>query len=154
MARVKTNPERNHKPKTYDLPAMSDFPLIRKGSKGGYVTVAQVYLMNHGYDIGENGVDGIFGEKMEAAVRQFKKDADIPSKSGIIGPKVWEKMQTGAIHAKREMPPEATQEPPKPASEVYNLTIRGLTKFQAQLLALILKGGADCVIKKESVVLS
>lgn len=60
--------------------------LIRRGDRGKDVEAIQRTLKNFGYDIGRSGVDGIFGERTEQAVKDFQRDEQI-SVDGIVGPK-------------------------------------------------------------------
>lgn len=67
---------------------------IQRGSEGEWVTYLQELLVQYGYDIGEHGVDGIFGPDTEAAVRLYQENnADAYGRQlvvdGIVGPKTW-----------------------------------------------------------------
>lgn len=57
------------------------YPTIKKGSKGECVIILQKKL-------GGLTADGVFGDKTEAAVKQFQKFNDITA-DGIVGPKTW-----------------------------------------------------------------
>lgn len=75
-------------------PEPVDRPLIKRGSKGPYVTECQEDLIKLGYDVGPKGVDGIFGAKTEAAVKQFQKehndlDGNPLKVDGKVGEKSW-----------------------------------------------------------------
>ncbi|MFF8378136.1 peptidoglycan-binding protein [Streptomyces sp. NPDC015661] len=61
-------------------------PLLRKGDTGSSVSRLQSDLIIHGYPVGQ--VDGIFGKKTDAAVRQFQSDHDLVV-DGIVGPATW-----------------------------------------------------------------
>ena len=49
----------------------------------------QKQLVDLGYDIGEAGVDGLYGSDTEAATIEFQKDEKIKV-DGIVGPNTWE----------------------------------------------------------------
>lgn len=66
----------------------SELPILRKGSKGKYVTLLQTKLKNKGYDLGKYGVDGDFGSVTEKAVKEFQKDNGL-TVDGIVGEKTW-----------------------------------------------------------------
>lgn len=72
------NPEENVKPKAK--------PVLREGSKGESVRLLQSTLSVLGYKLG--GIDGIFGERTEKAVKAFQKDNDLAD-DGVCGPKTW-----------------------------------------------------------------
>lgn len=59
---------------------------IRKGSRGEDVIYLQKQLTVLGYSVGN--VDGIFGAKTLAAVKEFQ-DVNNLSTDGIVGPKTW-----------------------------------------------------------------
>ena len=63
-------------------------PILKQGSKGDWVTIAQGRLVVAGYHI---NVDGIFGPKTKEAVIQFQKANGLAA-DGIIGPKTWSKL--------------------------------------------------------------
>ncbi len=58
---------------------------LRNGSTGADVKVLQQLLVQHGYQI---GIDGIFGSGTEAAVKRFQAANGIGA-DGIVGPKTW-----------------------------------------------------------------
>lgn len=104
------------------------FPTIRRGSRGEYVTLAQTKLKQLGYNIGNSGIDGIFGKATEAAVKQFQRDWEL-KEDGIIGPKTWAQLLGAPIRDNK-----------------YTVTIRGLTKEKAEELK---KQYPDAEIKEE-----
>ena len=104
-------------------------PTIQRGSKGEFVIVAQEILVDLGYDIGPTGVDGDFGSRTEAAIKLFQKRHGL-EQDGIVGPKTW-----------RQLLLYQGDEP-----DTYTITIRGLTKDDADKLAAAYPG---CVIAKE-----
>lgn len=61
-------------------------PTLRRGNRGEYVVELQRLLVAKGYD--PKGIDGIFGQGCEKAVRQFQKDAGLQV-DGIVGAKTW-----------------------------------------------------------------
>lgn len=63
----------------------SVMPVIKKGSKGDWVVIAQGRLVVAGYKI---EVDGVFGPKTEEAVKQFQLDHHL-TVDGIIGKNTW-----------------------------------------------------------------
>lgn len=79
----------NHENVNTTTMAPSDMPVLKVGSKGDYVVIAQGRLVVAGYDI---VVDGIFGQKTKQAVIEFQKEHDLVA-DGIIGRKTWEKLK-------------------------------------------------------------
>lgn len=65
---------------------VSKYPILRKGSKGVYVTKLQTILVQKKYD--PKGIDGIFGPGCDKAVRQYQKDHKLVV-DGCVGPKTW-----------------------------------------------------------------
>ena len=63
-------------------------PVLKIGSKGDWVTIAQGRLAINGYNI---DVDGDFGPKTKQAVIDFQKKHGLTA-DGVIGPKTWEKL--------------------------------------------------------------
>ena len=79
-------------PTTQVIPDYSKYPVLKKGSKGNYVTILQKLLVSKGYD--PNGIDGIFGNGCDKAVRKFQSEnTDINNKKltvdGCVGQKTW-----------------------------------------------------------------
>ena len=56
--------------------------------QGSDVVLVQTILKNNGYDIGESGVDGVFGINTSAAVRKFQIEHGLVN-DGKVGPKTW-----------------------------------------------------------------
>ena len=79
----------NHESVNTTTMAPADMPVLKMGSKGDYVVIAQGRLVVAGCDI---VVDGIFGQKTKQAVIEFQKDHDLVA-DGIIGRKTWEKLK-------------------------------------------------------------
>ena len=65
--------------------APADMPVLKVGSKGDYVVIAQGRLVVLGYKI---AIDGIYGEKTKKAVMELQKAKNLAC-DGIIGPKTW-----------------------------------------------------------------
>ena len=70
------------------------FPLIRKGSRGNYVCIAQDDLNTLGYKTG--GLDGVFGEQTYNAVRRYQSSRGL-SVDGIIGCNTWRSLQENVV---------------------------------------------------------
>ena len=66
----------------------SVMPVLKLGSKGEWVKIAQGRLVVNGYPL---EVDGIFGEKTKQAVMAFQKDKGL-NIDGIIGKNTWNKL--------------------------------------------------------------
>ena len=75
---------------TYKKGATMNYSLIKKGNKGDIVNYLQYKLFSRLYNPGT--IDGIFGNKTLAAVKQFQKDNNL-SVDGIVGPKTWNKLK-------------------------------------------------------------
>jgi hypothetical protein len=73
---------------TKEVPKME---MLRKGSKGYHVKVAQALLALNGYKCGSYGADGDFGGATEAATRAFQKAHGL-NVDGIIGDRTWSKL--------------------------------------------------------------
>lgn len=62
-------------------------------TSGGFVTLAQAYLMNDGlYQAGTNSVDDYFGSTTENAVLGYQRYYGL-SQDGCVGPSTWSTMQ-------------------------------------------------------------
>ena len=77
--------------KSYNPPKTEQtYPVLRKGSKGGYVKELQTILnYNFGYNL---KVDGIFGSLTEIAVIGVQKLRGIRA-DGIVGPVTWTELK-------------------------------------------------------------
>ena len=107
--------EQGGQPEPEPEPAEEEYPTIRRGSKGKYVTLAQVKLISAGYSVGPDGADGDFGKNTEKAVKLFQQDWGLKA-DGIIGPQTWQKLLAS------------------PQRATYTVTIRNLTAEQKDKL--------------------
>lgn len=65
--------------------ATLSLPVLRNGSRGDDVRYLQDLLNHFGYHL---VVDGIFGSRTEAAVREFQRSYNL-SVDGIVGSQTW-----------------------------------------------------------------
>ena len=70
------------------------YPIIRNGSRGSYVLIAQDDLNTLGYTTG--GLDGIFGARTTEAVRLYQQRAGL-NVDGIIGCNTWRALQEAVV---------------------------------------------------------
>lgn len=70
------------------------YPIIRQGSRGNYVLIAQDALTTLGYDTG--GLDGIFGSKTRSSVVGYQNSRGL-SPDGIIGPNTWRSLMADVV---------------------------------------------------------
>ena len=70
------------------------YPLIRQGSKGNYVCIAQDDLNTLGYRTG--GLDGVFGAQTTNAVKRYQTSRGLTS-DGIIGCNTWRSLQENVV---------------------------------------------------------
>ena len=85
-----------HWDKRFGTPACSSggFPTLRRGSVSNYVCIAQDDLNTLGFETG--GLDGIFGEKTQTAVRNYQQRAGL-TVDGIVGCNTWRALQEAVI---------------------------------------------------------
>lgn len=85
-----------HFDRRYGTPACSSggFPLIRQGSRGNYVCIAQDDLNTLGYKTG--GLDGVFGTQTYNAVRSYQATMGL-AVDGIIGCNTWRSLQENVV---------------------------------------------------------
>lgn len=70
------------------------YPLIRQGSRGNYVCIAQDDLNTLGYRTG--GLDGVFGTQTTNAVKRYQASRGLTS-DGIIGCNTWRSLQENVV---------------------------------------------------------
>lgn len=93
---------------------ITDFPTVRKGSRGEAVMLLQTKLNERGFDCGK--ADGIFGDKTLRAVKAFQQYSGLEI-DGIVGPKTW-----GALYIQTS------------GDKTYTITISGINKEQVTFL--------------------
>ena len=74
--------------------ATGGYPIVRRGSRGNYVCIAQDDLNTLGYRTG--GLDGVFGEQTYNAVRRYQTNVGL-SVDGIIGCNTWRSLQENVV---------------------------------------------------------
>ncbi len=72
----------------------SGYPIIRNGSRGVYVCIAQDCLINLGYNTG--GLDGVFGGNTYNSVIEYQRTRSL-SVDGIIGPNTWRTLMNEVV---------------------------------------------------------
>ncbi len=70
------------------------YPIIRQGSRGVYVCIAQDALTTLGYDTG--GLDGVFGPKTRESILTFQNRNGL-SQDGIIGNNTWNSLMSQVV---------------------------------------------------------
>lgn len=85
-----------HFDKRRGVPACSTggYPIIRNGSRGVYVLIAQDNLNTLGYRTG--GLDGIFGPETTNAVRSYQQKVGL-AVDGIVGCNTWRALQEAVV---------------------------------------------------------
>lgn len=93
---VSLSPTWVHFDRRFGTPACSTggYPVIRRGSRGNYVCIAQDDLNTLGYRTG--GLDGVFGTQTNTAVRNYQKAKGL-SVDGIIGCNTWRALQEDVV---------------------------------------------------------
>ena len=93
---VSLSPTWVHFDRRFGTPACSTggYPTIRRSSRGNYVCIAQDDLNTLGYRTG--GLDGVFGEQTENAVRRYQSSRGL-SVDGIIGCNTWRSLQENVV---------------------------------------------------------
>ena len=97
---VSISPTWVHFDRRFGTPACSTggYPIIRRGSRGNYVCIAQDDLNTLGFKTG--GLDGVFGEQTENAVRRYQTSRGLSS-DGIIGCNTWRSLQENVVGSGR-----------------------------------------------------
>ncbi|WP_035290296.1 N-acetylmuramoyl-L-alanine amidase [Clostridium sp. KNHs214] len=62
--------------------------IVRKGAKGEITKIIQETLLKKQYNLGSSGVDGVFGQFTENAVKAFQKNKNLVA-DGIVGINTW-----------------------------------------------------------------
>lgn len=85
-----------HFDKRRGTPACSSggFPLIKQGSRGAYVCIAQDNLNTLGFRTG--GLDGVFGTQTYNAVRSYQRSVGL-AVDGIVGCNTWRSLQESVV---------------------------------------------------------
>lgn len=93
---VSLSPSWVHFDRRFGTPACSSggYPLIRQGSRGNYVCIAQDDLNTLGYRTG--GLDGVFGTQTTNAVRNYQRSRGL-AVDGIIGCNTWRSLQENVV---------------------------------------------------------
>ena len=97
---VSISPTWVHFDRRFGTPACSTggYPTIRRGSRGNYVCIAQDDLNTLGFRTG--GLDGVFGEQTENAVRRYQTSRGLSS-DGIVGCNTWRSLQENVVGSGR-----------------------------------------------------
>ena len=93
---VTLSPTWVHFDRRFGTPACSSggYPIIRRGSRGNYVCIAQDDLNTLGFRTG--GLDGVFGEQTYNAVRRYQASRGL-AVDGIIGCNTWRSLQESVV---------------------------------------------------------
>ena len=85
-----------HFDKRFGRPACGDvgYPVIKRGSISTYVLIAQDDLNTLGFTTG--GLDGIFGNATEGAVRNYQRSRGLAT-DGIVGCNTWRSLQEDVV---------------------------------------------------------
>lgn len=95
---VSLSPTWVHFDKRFGTPACSSggYPLIRQGSRGNYVCIAQDDLNTLGYRTG--GLDGVYGAQTVDAVKRYQASRGLAA-DGIVGCNTWRSLQKNVVGA-------------------------------------------------------
>ena len=95
---VSLSPTWVHFDKRFGTPAGSSggYPLIRQGSRGNYVCIAQDGLNTLGYRTG--GLDGVYGAQTVDAVKRYQASRGLAA-DGIVGCNTWRSLQENVVGA-------------------------------------------------------
>lgn len=112
MTEVKPVPNEPKEPATN-----TNYPTLRKGSRGDWVTILQQKLILRGYSCGSKGADGIYGNDTVKAVKAFQKANGLTA-DGVAGPKTWAALDQAKTEPVKEM--------------TYKVVLTGLSKGAAE----------------------
>ena len=70
-----------------------EMPRLQRGSKGSYVLVLQLMLLNRFYDIPDNELNLEFGEQTEQEVINFQRDWGL-EQTGIVDDETWKMLES------------------------------------------------------------
>ena len=73
---------------------LAGYPLIRQGSRGVYVCVAQDALTTLGYDTG--GLDGVFGARTRSSVVSYQSRNELLA-DGLVGNLTWNRLMSDVV---------------------------------------------------------
>lgn len=73
---------------------LAGYPLIRQGSRGVYVCVAQDALTTLGYDTG--GLDGVFGTRTRSSVVSYQSRNELLA-DGLVGNLTWNRLMSDVV---------------------------------------------------------
>ena len=73
---------------------LAGYPLIRQGSGGVYVCVAQDALTTLGYDTG--GLDGVFGTRTQSSVISYQSRNELLA-DGLVGNLTWNRLMSDVV---------------------------------------------------------
>ena len=116
---------------------MADHPVIRKGSKGDAVKLAQTRLKARGYDPG--AVDGLFGTRTHNAVKRYQSDRGL-TVDGVVGPRTWARLDPptvkkgskgAAVRLLQELLADHGYDPGPIDADFGSQTEKALKEFQA-----------------------
>ena len=80
-----------------------EHPVLQNGCTGDDVKALQKALLELGYDLGEYGADGDFGDTTENAVKAYQTDNKLKA-DGIVGPATWATLDGEIIDVKDDDP--------------------------------------------------
>ena len=105
----------------------STYRQVGYGSTGSAVSKLQTVLNQHGYDL---AVDGIFGVKTQAAVRDYQKKNGLRMVDGIAGDETWGSLLASPTAEEQAALDAAAAEAARPRAEVTESTARRLQELE------------------------
>ncbi|GAB1511389.1 peptidoglycan-binding domain-containing protein [Actinophytocola sp. KF-1] len=94
---------------------------LQRGDEGEWVTYLQQVLESKGVDAGR--VDGVFGDVLDAAVRSYQQDHQLPA-DGVVGDATWDKLT-----AAESLTVDWSELPWLAALAQYEITEDGMRQF-------------------------